>query len=179
MENILAERVMRTLKEGPEHNTFVYKLSGLTEIAIALSPVPCDDAVLSSDKLNSNMSSQTFTPGQLQQDRQTAHRCQASRGGLVKKRMEAGWQAACKAAELLRGKCITRRLVGLGSLLSESRLPPWPDVDIAVRGLSAEHTFRAIGDVIGLDCSIEINLVDVNTCSPSLLKSIEREGVEL
>jgi uncharacterized protein len=125
------------------------------------------------------MSTQTFTPGQLQQYRQTAHRRQSSRGALVKERMDAGWRAARKAAKLLRDEYHATRVVVFGSLLSESRFTPWSDVDIAVWGLPPEQTFRAIGAVMDLDSSIEINLVDVNTCSPGLVQSIEREGKEL
>lgn len=125
------------------------------------------------------MSMQTFTPGQLQQYRQTAYRRQSSRGALVKERMDAGWRAARKAAKLLRDEYHATRVVVFGSLLSEVCFTPWSDVDIAVWGLSPEQTFRAIGAVMDIDSSIEINLVDVNTCSPALVQSIEREGREM
>lgn len=130
-------------------------------------------------RYNIGMPTQTFTPRQLQQYRQTAHHRQSLRGALVKKRMDAGWQAARKAAKLLREKYHATRVVVFGSLLSESRFTPWSDVDIAVWGLSPAQTFRAIGAVMDLASSIEINLVDVNTCSAALLQSVEREGVEI
>jgi len=66
-----------------------------------------------------------------------------------------------------------------GSLLSEARFTPWSDIDIAAWGIPADQTFRAIGAVLDLDSSIEINLVDVNTCSSTLLKAIEKEAVDL
>jgi len=93
--------------------------------------------------------------------------------------MDAGWRAARKAARLLREEYHATRVVVFGSLLSESRFTLWSDVDIAVWGLSPAQTFRAIGAVMDLDSSIEINLVDVNTCSASLLQSVEREGLDI
>lgn len=66
-----------------------------------------------------------------------------------------------------------------GSLLHESRFTEWSDVDIAAWGIAPDQTFRAIGTVMDLDSSFEINLVDVNTCTPSLLRAIEEEGVDL
>jgi len=130
-------------------------------------------------RYNIGMSTQTFTPGQLQQYRRTAHLRQSLRGALVRERMDAGWRAARKAARLLREEYHATRVVVFGSLLSESRFTLWSDVDIAVWGLSPAQTFRAIGAVMDLDSSIEINLVDVNTCSASLLQSVEREGLDI
>ncbi|MEO7841038.1 MAG: hypothetical protein ABIU06_16985 [Anaerolineales bacterium] len=52
-------------------------------------------------------------------------------------------------------------------------------MDVAAWGIPPELTFRAIGAVMDLDSSFEVNLVDVNTCSPSLLKVIEHQGVDL
>ena len=46
-------------------------------------------------------------------------------------------------------------------------------------GHPPEQTFRVIGAVMDLGSTLEINLVDVNTCSPSLLKAIEQEAVDL
>jgi len=93
--------------------------------------------------------------------------------------MDAGWQVAHRAAKLLREEYHAKRVVVFGSLLSAVCFTPWSDVDIAVWGLEPDQTFRAIGAVMDLTSSLEINLVDVNTCVPSLLQKIEREGVEI
>ena len=55
----------------------------------------------------------------------------------------------------------------------------WSDVDIASWGLRPEDTFRAMGDVYGLDPEIPLNLVDPNAASPSLVETILKEGIEL
>ena len=64
-------------------------------------------------------------------------------------------------------------------MLHEARFTEWSDVDIAAWGIAPDQTFRAIGTVMDLDASIEINLVDVNTCTTSLRESIEAEAVDL
>lgn len=93
--------------------------------------------------------------------------------------MVQAWELARKAAKVLRGQYHAKRVVVFGSLLSESRFTAWSDVDIAAWGIPADQTFRAIGTVMDLDSSFEINLVDVNTCTPSLLQVIEQEGVDV
>ena len=55
----------------------------------------------------------------------------------------------------------------------------WSDVDIAAWGILPQDTFKAIGEVRELDKSIEINLVDIETCKPELLEKILREGREV
>jgi predicted nucleotidyltransferase len=70
-------------------------------------------------------------------------------------------------------------VVVFGSLVHRGCFTPWSDVDLAAWGVRPEETFRAIGTVMDLDAEIEINLVDVETCSSSLLTMIEQEGVDL
>ena len=93
--------------------------------------------------------------------------------------MEKAWKLARKAAKALREQYHVERVAAFGSLLHETRFTEWSDVDIAAWGIAPDQTFRAIGTVMDLDPSFEINLVDVNTCTPSLLKAIEEEAVDL
>jgi predicted nucleotidyltransferase len=118
-------------------------------------------------------------PDKLEQYRQTALRRQKTRVVKVKARMEKGWKLAKKAAKILRQQYHVERVAVFGSLLHESRFTQWSDVDIAAWGIPPEQTFRAMGAVMDLDSSLAINLVDVNTCSPSLLKAIVQEAVEI
>jgi predicted nucleotidyltransferase len=106
-------------------------------------------------------------------DRQTAH------ADRIKPRAAQAWKIARRAARLLREQFHATRVVAFGSLLHEQRFHEWSDIDIAAWGIPADQTFRAIGAVMDLDQTFEINLVDVNACSLSLLASIEQEGKEL
>jgi predicted nucleotidyltransferase len=120
-----------------------------------------------------------LSPDQLDQYRHTAVRRQKIRVAKIKPRMEKAWKLARKAAKVLREQYHAKRVAVFGSLLHESRFTEWSDVDIAAWGISSEQTFRAIGAVMDLDPLFGINLVDVNTCTPSLLRAIEEEGVDL
>lgn len=121
----------------------------------------------------------SVSPEQLAQYRRTAARREKSRVAKIKPRMKTAWKLARKAAKVLREQYHAERVAVFGSLLHESRFTEWSDVDIAAWGIVPDQTFRAIGTVMDLDPSFEINLVDVNTCSPSLLKAIEEEAVDL
>lgn len=97
---------------------------------------------------------------------------------LVRRR-ERAWELARRAARLLEEEFGVSRVVAFGSLIREGHFTHWSDVDIAAWGIRSEDTFRAIGAVLDLSAEIEINLVDVDMCRPSLLAIIEQEGVEL
>ena len=120
-----------------------------------------------------------LSPDQLHQYRQTAIRRQITRTARMKPRRDKGWELARKAAIVLREQYHAHRVAVFGSLLHETHFTEWSDVDIAAWGISSEQTFRAIGAVMDLDPLFEINLVDVNTCTPTLLRAIEEEGVDL
>jgi len=89
------------------------------------------------------------------------------------------WELARAAAQLLRQRFGATRVVVFGSLVHNGCLTPWSDLDIAAWGILPEDTFRAIGAVMDLDSEIEVNLVDIGACRPSLLATIEREGIDL
>ncbi len=69
------------------------------------------------------------------------------------------------------------RVVVFGSLTHDYGFTRWSDVDIAAWGILPQDTFRAIGAIMDLDDEIAINLVDVNTAQPTLLATIERDGI--
>ena len=130
---------------------------------------------------NSNMtiSDWDFSPEKIAIYRETAIRRQKEHQSELKTRKERAWELARQAAKLLREKYNVKRVVVFGSLIYEGCFTQWSDVDIAAWGIPADLTFRAIGDVLDLDKTQEINLVDVNTCQPSLLTIIELDGADL
>jgi predicted nucleotidyltransferase len=95
------------------------------------------------------------------------------------RRLERAWEVARAAAQLLKERFGATRVVVFGSLVHEGCFTPWSDIDIAVWGICPEDTFRAIGAVMDMGSEIEVNLVDVGACRPSLLTVIEEEGVDL
>ena len=97
----------------------------------------------------------------------------------VARREERAWELAHQAAAVLRGQFGATRVVAFGSLVHAGCFTAWSDVDVAAWGIRPEDTFRAIGAIMDISAEPPINLVDVKTCSPSLLATIEREGQDL
>lgn len=113
-----------------------------------------------------------------------AYRAAARRRGEQEQRHLAlrkrrAWTLARRAAAVLREEFDAERVVVFGSLVQEGCFTPWSDVDIAAWGIHPHDTFRAMGTVLDLDAEIEVNLVDVETCSASLRTAIEQDGVVL
>lgn len=95
------------------------------------------------------------------------------------KRREKAWQLVQIATILLKEEFKATKVIVFGSLIHENCFTLWSDVDIAAWGILPQDTFKAIGEVRELDKTIEINLVDIETCKPELLEKILREGREV
>jgi predicted nucleotidyltransferase len=108
----------------------------------------------------------------------TARLAERERLALAEREARA-WELARRAAALLREQFAAVRVVVFGSLAHPGRFTEWSDVDLAVWGLRPEDTLCALGAVHDLSTEMELNLVDVATCRPSMLASIEGEGVVL
>lgn len=121
-----------------------------------------------------------MTPEDLAVYRRSAKRLREQDHAAELIRREAAWQLARTAAELLKKEFHAARVVAFGSLVDPERTyTRWSDVDIAAWGISQHDTFRAIGAIMDLSHDPSVNLVDVNTCTPSILTAIERDGVEI
>jgi predicted nucleotidyltransferase len=97
----------------------------------------------------------------------------------AEERRERAWEVAREAAQMLKEQFGAKRVVVFGSLVHKGCFTQWSDADLAAWGLRPEATFRAMGAVMDLDAEIEVNLVDVAVCRPSLRAVIEREGIEV
>jgi predicted nucleotidyltransferase len=125
------------------------------------------------------MSQSVWTPEELAVFRANAARLRAQDRELEKGRRERAWKVAQAAAELLRQDFHASRIVVFGSLARDGSFTQWSDVDIAAWGIDPKDTLRAIGAVMDMDAGMDINLVDVNTATPALIKAIDQDGVEL
>ena len=94
-------------------------------------------------------------------------------------RQKRAWELAQLAAALLKEQFKATKVMVFGSLIRNDCFTLWSDVDIAAWGISPDETLRAMEAVRDLDEAIEVNLVDVKTCTPTLLTNIEREGILL
>jgi predicted nucleotidyltransferase len=118
-----------------------------------------------------------WTAEEMQIYQKTAlRRQQAERQQVILRRAHA-WELAREAALRLKTEFGVARVMVFGSLTQADRFTEWSDIDLAVWGLTDQNWLRASAAVRSGD--IEINLVDVQTCQPEVLASIEREGVPL
>jgi len=92
---------------------------------------------------------------------------------------EKAWVYARRAADLLREQFGVTRVVAFGSLVHPGCFTRWSDIDLAAWGIAPEDTLHAIGAVMDLESPYEINLVDIQTARPVILKVIEQEGVNI
>jgi len=94
-------------------------------------------------------------------------------------RYQQAWDLAHRAADLLKTKFGASRVVLFGSLLHKKRFRRWSDVDLAAWDLPGTTYYRAQSALLDLEPSIQIDLVDPDSCSPHLRRAIEQEGIEL
>ena len=66
-----------------------------------------------------------------------------------------------------------------GSLIHPGCFTPWSDVDVAATGIDPCDTLRAMEEVDDLSTEIDVNLVDLAACKPSIRAVVEFEGVPL
>jgi len=84
-----------------------------------------------------------------------------------------------KAAKLLRGHFGAKEVTLFGSLARRGGFTLFSDIDLAVRGLPSERFFEAVGAVTGLSAEFRIDLIELETCPPALLRKIEEYGKAL
>jgi predicted nucleotidyltransferase len=86
---------------------------------------------------------------------------------------------ARKAAKLLKSEFGATEVILFGSLARRVGFTLWSDIDLASRGIPSEKYLTAMDTVLYLSPEFKIDLVELETCSPALLKSIEKEGKPL
>ncbi|HEY4691475.1 MAG TPA: nucleotidyltransferase domain-containing protein [Anaerolineae bacterium] len=116
---------------------------------------------------------------QMEKYKRTARERQLAEQRRRDARREHAWELAHQAADLLKREYGVQRVVAFGSLIQPNRFTASSDVDLAAWGLTPTTWLKAIGAVHSLSSEIELNLVDVECCSPELLAAIERDGVPL
>jgi predicted nucleotidyltransferase len=63
-----------------------------------------------------------------------------------------------------------------GSLARRVGFTLWSDIDLASRGIDPENFYTAAASIEHIDVNFKIDLVEVETCPPHLLESIEEDG---
>jgi predicted nucleotidyltransferase len=97
----------------------------------------------------------------------------------IKNRFQAGWILARKAAKLLKSEFAAKKVFVFGSLLYETSFTLWSDIDLSASGIATDKYYAAVAAVSDLSSSTRIDLIDMESCRPSLRDAILKEGVEL
>jgi predicted nucleotidyltransferase len=66
-----------------------------------------------------------------------------------------------------------------GSLSAKRAFTRWSDIDLAAWGIPPEQFYAAVAMVTGLSAEFKLDLVDPQSCQPSLRAAIEQGGVEV
>ena len=97
----------------------------------------------------------------------------------IKNRFQAGWILARKAAKLLKDEFAAEKVFVFGSLLYETSFTLWSDIDLSASGIATDKYYAAVAAVSDLSSSTRIDLIDIESCRPSLRDTILKERVEL
>lgn len=94
---------------------------------------------------------------------------------LAKRRRRA-MVVALKAASLLRNEFGAKKVFIFGSLARRGGFTLWSDIDLAVQGIPSLRYYTAVETVYYFHPEFKIDLVELETCPPAMLKNIERDG---
>ena len=101
-----------------------------------------------------------------------------NRAALAARRRLANTTAR-KAAKLLRSEFGATEVILFGSLARRGCFTLFSDIDLAARGIPSERFLAAVGMLIDLSAEFKIDLAELETCPPALLKNIEKDGKPL
>jgi predicted nucleotidyltransferase len=94
-------------------------------------------------------------------------------------RQQQAWGLVRQVAQRLRHEFLAKRIVLFGSLAHGAWFTRWSDIDLAVWGIPPEQFFMAVVAITDLSPDFKIDLVNPESCSPTLLRIIEQKGIEL
>lgn len=118
-------------------------------------------------------------PGDIEQYREQLRERERQERERVLRRHRRAWEVARELAEILRSRYGATRVVLFGSMLNESMFTMQSDIDVATWGIRAEDSMRAMGEAMDLNGEFDVQLVFSDSCSSSMLASIEAEGMEI
>lgn len=94
-------------------------------------------------------------------------------------RNERAWRVAREAAKLLKERYGVERVVAFGSILWPKFYFDRSDIDLAVSGLDPKRYLDALGEVMEIDPTFPVDLVEFEQTEGALRANIERDGVAL
>ena len=94
----------------------------------------------------------------------------------VAKRRRRALAAVHRAAHLLKTEFGASEVILFGSLARRGSFTLFSDIDLAARGIPPARYLAAMDAVLRLSAEFKIDLAELETCPPALLKNIEKDG---
>lgn len=113
------------------------------------------------------------------QPAQAVERRQKQTEEVMQTRWDQMQQLARLAAQILKEEYGAERVVLFGSGTHPNAITHWSDIDLAAWGIPAQRYFAAVAAVTSLSEEFRIDLIDPESCSQSLLTTIEKDGIDL
>jgi len=97
----------------------------------------------------------------------------------IASRRRRAMSAARKAAKLLKEEFGAKEVILFGSLARRGSFSLHSDIDLAARGIVPKRFFAASAAIERVDLNFKIDLAELESCSPAVLKNIEKDGKPL
>lgn len=97
----------------------------------------------------------------------------------IASRRQRAMSIARKAAKLLKTNFGAKEIILFGSLARRRSFSLHSDIDLAVRGIAPEKFYVASAAIERVETNFQIDLVELETCPPTVLKNIEKDGKPL
>jgi predicted nucleotidyltransferase len=121
----------------------------------------------------------SLTDEQMAIYRASAQKRQQQKRDRLHQRQQLGLAIAQQASEILKQQFHAQKVMLFGSMRSLDKIHDRSDVDLAVWGLNPKDYFQAVGQLVSLHPDISVDLVEVESAPPRLLREIETTGVVL
>ena len=95
------------------------------------------------------------------------------------KRRVRAWEAARRAADVLRTQYAADAVIAFGSLAGEGQFDEQSDIDLAVSGITPKRFLRAWADAGNVTGEFDLDVVDLADCGPALREKISTDGKPL
>lgn len=119
------------------------------------------------------------TPAMMEMYKHTARTSAAQRQRRLATRQMQALAVAQRAADMLRTDFGATQVVLIGSLTGATTFHDRSDVDLVVYGIRQEDYWRAVAQLLSLDPTIEIDLIEAANAASWVEEAVAREGVAL
>lgn len=97
----------------------------------------------------------------------------------IEERYNLAWKQVRHIAQILKKNYGATRVLVFGSLTDKNKFSKNSDIDLAVKGIEDRVFYKVYSEITRKYTDFDIDLVDIKDCRKSLLKKIEKEGIQV